>query len=226
MSKQPFNMRFALVATLAVVLGLLASVTPALAGRPGAATAERPSTDREILVPFEDLHVLLQQQPRRVMLSRAEYEDLLKKAKKTLDRQLPHDALPATASPAVLLSADYTATIRRGRAEIDGTLTVDVLSDGLHAVPLDLGSVGLQDAKLDGSNAPIGYADDGRPTLLVSGIGRHELRLQMVAPLQTTAARQVLQFRLPRPPAVRMRLSVPGDVEIKSGAASLAAGGT
>ena len=40
----------------------------------------------------------------------------------------------------------------------------------------------------------------------------------MVAPLETTAARQVLNFRLPRPAAASLRLTVPGDVELKSGA--------
>ena len=40
----------------------------------------------------------------------------------------------------------------------------------------------------------------------------------MVAPLETTAARQVLNFRLPRPAATRLRLTAPGDVEIKEGA--------
>ena len=54
--------------------------------------------------------------------------------------------------------------------------------------------------------------------LFVEGRGRHELTLDMVAPLETTAARQVLNFRLPRPPAAKLRLTVSGDVEIKGGA--------
>ena len=165
---------------------------------------------REIFVPFEDLNVLLEAGPRRVLLSRAEYEALLKQAKKAPESRAPQAA--------VLVSADYTASIRRQRAQLTGRLVVDVLEEGLHAVTLDLGGVGLQSAKLDGRGAAIGRAADGRPTLLVEGTGRHELVLEMVAPLQTTAARQVLQFRVPRPPAARLRLTVPGDVEVKSGA--------
>lgn len=165
---------------------------------------------REIFVPFEDLNVLLEAGPRRVLLSRAEYDELLKQAK-----QAPESRAPQAA---VLVSAEYTASIRQERAQLTGRLVVDVLEEGLHAVPLDLGGVGLQSAKLDGRGAAIGRAADGRPTLLVEGTGRHELVLEMVAPLQTTAARQVLQFRLPRPPAARLRLSVPGDVDVKSGA--------
>ncbi len=41
----------------------------------------------------------------------------------------------------------------------------------------------------------------------------------MVTPLETTAAQQILNFRLPRAAVGRMRLVVPGDVELRSGAA-------
>ena len=78
------------------------------------------------------------------------------------------------------------------RAEIQGTLSVDVLEDGLHALPLDIGGVGLQDAQLDNRSAAIGRDNAGRLVLFVEGLGRHELSLAMVAPLETTAARQVL----------------------------------
>ena len=117
-----------------------------------------------------------------------------------------------------LLAADYVVTIEQQRAQLTGTLSVEVLEEGLHAVPLDVAAVGLAGATLDDSPAAIGRGDDGRLTLLVEGVGRHELVLKMVAPLETTAARQVLHFRLPRPAAATMRLTVPGDVEVKSGA--------
>jgi len=165
---------------------------------------------REIFVPFEDLHVLLQQQPRRVLLSRTEYEELRQKAERSPESRAPR--------PAVLLSADYTGSIRDQRAQLTGTLVVDVLEDGLHAVPLDLSGVGLRGATLDGKGAAIGRGPDGALDLFIEGRGRHQLLLDMVAPLQTTAARQVLHFHLPRPPAAQLRLTVPGDVEIKSGA--------
>ena len=50
-----------------------------------AAPADEPPTIvREIFVPFESRETLLENQPRRVLLSRGEYEDLLKKAKKSM----------------------------------------------------------------------------------------------------------------------------------------------
>ncbi len=167
-------------------------------------------TVRELLVPFEDLSVLLEGDPNRVLLSRKEYQALLEKAKKEAEARAPRQAL--------LISADYQAKIGDERAEITGTLTVSVLEDGLHAVGLDIGGVGLRGASLDARDTPLGLSDDGRLTLFVEGKGEHKLVLDVVAPLQTTAARQILNFRLPTPAPTRMRLTIPGDVEVKSGA--------
>jgi hypothetical protein len=176
--------------------------------------AESPKPEvapREIFVPFNDLNVLLEQQPKRVLLSREEYNDLLKKAKKTPDEHAPQKGL--------IVSADYNAKLTPQRAEILGTLGIDVLEDGLHALPLDIAHVGLRSAKIDGRGASLGQSEGGPLTLFVEGKGRHELQLEMVAPIVSTAAKQQLQFRLPHPPAAKMQLTVPGDVEIKNGAA-------
>ena len=168
------------------------------------------SCERSIYVPFSDLHVILQQQPKRVLLSREEYEDLLKRAKKTPETHAPQAAL--------IVSADYEISAASQRAEIRGGLAIDVLEPGLHILPLDLGGVGLKNATLDRQDASLGRDATGRIVLFVEGVGRHELRLDMVAPLETTAARQVLNLRLPHPPAAKMRLAVAGDVEVKGGA--------
>ncbi len=135
---------------------------------------------------------------------------LLKKAKKAPETHVPH--------PTVTVSSDYDITVDEGRARLHGTIAIDVLEDGLHAVPLDFGGVGLLAAKLDDQPAPIGYAADGRLNLLVSGQGRHRLALDMVAPLEMNSAQQYLSFRLTNAAVGRWRLSVPGDVEIKGGA--------
>ena len=189
-------------------LSLCACATNTFAGESVPPNADR--AVREIYVPFSDLHVLLEKQPKRVLLGRVEYDELVKKAKKT----------PKTHAPiaAAIVSADYAATASRQRAEIHGTLAIDVLEAGLHALPLDIGNVGLQNASLDDRAASIGRDSVGRLVLFVEGIGQHRLTFDAVAPLETTAARQVLNFRLPRPPAAKLRLTVAGDVEIKGGA--------
>jgi len=174
------------------------------------AASEPPTTTREIYVPSSDLKVLLQSEPHRVLLTRHEYDDLVKKAKKTPELHVPHAS--------VTVSSDYDITVEDGRARIHGAIAIDVLEDGMQAVPLDFGGVGLLAARLDDQPAPIGYAADGRLNLLVPGKGRRQLVLDLVAPLEMTSAQQSLSFRLTNASVGRWRLSVPGDVEIKSGA--------
>jgi hypothetical protein len=200
------NLHWSVWATLFLAVFVLSSTCLAGGGDP----PSRDRTSREIYVPFSDLHILLGQQPKRVLLSREEYDDLVRKAKKSPETHAPHSAL--------IVSADYSITAGGQRAEIQGALSIDVLEDGLQVLPLDIASVGLHGATLDGRNASIGRDRTGQLVLFVEGKGQHKLKLELVAPLETTAARQVLNFRLPRPPAAKLRLTVTGDVEIKGGA--------
>ncbi len=112
----------------------------------GVPAAEPPTTTREIYVPVSDLKVLLESEPHRVLLTRQEYDELLKKAKKTPETHVPHASL--------LVSSDYEIVVEDGRAKLHGTIAIDVLDDGLQAVPLDFGGVGLQAARLDNQPAP------------------------------------------------------------------------
>jgi autotransporter-associated beta strand protein len=171
---------------------------------------DEPAKTREIFVPYPDLKVILDSGPHRVLLSREQYDDLVKKAKTTPEKHVPH--------PAVAVSSEYNIAAEDGRARIRGTLIIDVLDEGLHTVPLDLGGVGLMAATLDNQPAAIGRAADGQLNLLVSGAGQHRLSLDMVAPLEMTSAQQVLSFRVANAAVGKWRLTVPGDVEIKGGA--------
>ena len=175
--------------------------------------AEKPKTTspvREIFVPFDELDVLLEGPTRRVLMSRTEYDALVKKARRT-----PTDVVP---QQALLLAAEYDLTIDNLRAEIKAKLTCEVLAEGLHALPLDLHDVGIRDATLDGKAAALGRGDDGRPTLFVAGKGRHTITLTLVTPLETNAAQQMLNLQLPRLPASRLRVTAPGNVEVRGGA--------
>jgi len=191
---------------------VLLALSPAT-GRDGLAQndADEKKTVREIYVPYEDLNVLLESEVRRAFLTREEYDELLTKAKETKpDEPAPHGA--------VTLAADYETTIEEGRARLKGVLDIEVLDEGLHALPLDLAGVGVRSATMGGKSAAIGLNENGQAVLFVEGEGHSRLELEMVAPVQTSAAQQTLDFRLPTPAATRMRVTVPGNVEVKSGA--------
>lgn len=181
-------------------------VAPSSEGPPPAG----PTRVREIFVPFADLNVVLEADVQRIFLTRPEYEALLAKAK-----QNPQTPPPRAAT---LLSAQYDAKIEEGRALIAGDIVLEVLAPGLQALSLDLSGVGIRQALLDGRPAPLTRDAQGKPIVLVDGVGRKTLRLELVAPLETSAAWQSLHAQLPRPAAYKFRLAVPGNVEVKSGA--------
>ena len=172
-------------------------------------TLDQPST-RTILIPFDELSTTLTDTQRRVLLPRAEYERLVVDA-----GEAPAAKEPRRAS---IVRAEYDVTIGTQRAEFAGVLTVDVLGAGAQTVELALGGVGVRSATLDGKAAPIATSPRGRPMLVLEGKGLHQLTLDLVAPVRTTAARQVLNFQVPLAAATRLTLTAPGDIEIKSGA--------
>jgi hypothetical protein len=166
---------------------------------------------REIFVPFEDLNVILESDKQRVFLTRQEYDDLVKQAKAKPQSPAPHKIL--------LTSAEYEGQLQDGRALLNGELTVEVLEDGLFALPLEFGGVGIRAATLDGKPAPLSKNENNQPIVLVQGKGTHMLNLQLMAPLQTAAAQQTLNVTLPTNSATRLKMTVPGNIDVKSGGA-------
>jgi hypothetical protein len=196
---------------------LIALVAPsslqAQATKPAATSEHNPLPIREIYVPFEDLNVILESDKHRAFLTRAEYDELVKLAKARPQAPAPHKV--------TLLAADYEGQLEEGRALITGQLQIEVLEDGLFALPLDLGGVGIRSALLDGQPAPLSRNEHRQPIVLVQGKGLHKLELKLVAPLQTAAAQQTLHITLPTNAASKLKLAVPGNVDVKGGAAVL-----
>lgn len=197
---------------LLLLAGLLLVACPqhGLAAEPLTATG-RPV--REIFVPVADLDVLIGGDAQRVFVTREEYQDLLSRAR------LPEPETPAPRE-VVVLAADYQVVLAGERAVIQGRLQLEVLEPGLHVVSIPLEGVGLQTATLDGGSAVLGRDQAGMPQLFVEGRGRHELSLDLTMPVVTSAAQQAVSFRVPTPAATRIRVSVPGNVEIRSGVLS------
>ena len=193
---------------LLFLLVLLANIAPAPAAPP---PTKQPEVVREIFVPFEDLNVILKSGVRRVFMKRQQYEEMLARV-----RTSPGEPPPVKA---LVLSALYKGSLKQDRARITGTLQVDVLEDGLQQLPLRFSGVGIRAATLDKTPAPLARGPDGRIVLFVEGRGQHTLVLDLLAPLQASAAEQALNIQVPTPPSTKLQLVVPGNVEVKSGAA-------
>ncbi len=207
---------FSLSATCTLIL---LALNARAADVPGNAAEGAEPPQREIFVPFADLHVILSSDVQRVFVTREEYEALAAKAKLAA-RPEEH------AQPAAVLSADYVATIEENRARLMGTLVVTAANDALSAVQLDLSGVALRSATLDDKPAALGRDPAGATVLFVSGAGRHELKLEILAPLETAAAQRTLSFQIPTPPATRIKLTVRATLKSKAARRSFAAKST
>jgi hypothetical protein len=187
-----------------VALVIAVAILPGLRG-------QEPPTVREIRVPFDRIPILFEKESDRVLLPRAQFAELQAKARQRTAAAPPVAALP--------VAATYHIAVATERAVITGSLTISVLADGVHEIPLSFSGVGLRRAEEEGRPAAVGRLADGRLVAFVEGKGDHTLAVEAVAPLQTSAARQVLDIALPVPPGTRITLSAPGDVELRSGAA-------
>ncbi|MBL8829152.1 MAG: hypothetical protein JNM18_19370 [Planctomycetaceae bacterium] len=190
------------------LLSILATIVT-LAGTISSLAAE-PARERHLFLPLDQLSGLLDGSNERMLLTKTEFDALLKKAKPQQIAEAPVKS--------VVLDADYTVTFETGRARIAAELQIELLADGLHAIDLPLSEVGLIRASLDGNPAAIGRAENGRFTLFASGRGQHRLSLELLTAVETSTSQQTLRIGLPRPVSARMALVVPGNVEIKSGA--------
>ncbi len=166
---------------------------------------------RQIFVPFDSLEVLLDGNSNRVLLTRKEYEGLLKSARTREIQRAPFDS--------AIVSANYQGTIVDGVALITGELIVEPLNEGLIQIPLPLSGVAIRSARLGDQPAKLWRNEQGQIVLLTAGEVRETLTVEMTAPLQTSTARQTLSLQLPSSSATRFNLTVPGNVEVKSGVA-------
>ncbi len=173
---------------------------------------------REIFVPEMELGTLIESATDRVLLKRSEFETLSIQAREVRLEQIRQPEKPPT--DAVLLSADYETTIVDGRVLIDGILNIDVLTEEKIAIPLPLKNVAILDATLGSVPAALGKPSPAEyPRLILHGKKNYRLALRLTTPLTVDATRQELRFLLPRSPLTSFRLKIPGDVELKSGAA-------
>ena len=179
------------------------------------AAAKPPAADtpiREIYVPFEDLNVILDNDKHRVFLTREEYEELIKQAQAKPQKPAPHKV--------ALVAAEYDGQLEDGRAahyrpahDRRAGRRLICLATGARRRRNSLGNAGRQ------ARAAVARRTAVRRSLLVQGKGLHKLELRLTAPLQTAAAQQTLQIKLPTHAATRLKLAVPGNVDVKGGAA-------
>lgn len=217
---------FSLVLSLSFLLCavIVTKTAPAQEQGQSQTKPQRVENVRELFVPELQLGQLLENCADRTIMTRDEYEKLLREA----DRLKAEEEAkikandPGAKAPVdyLAIASEYKISVVGERALIEGELEIESFTDRLIGIPLSPSNISLRGALLDDKPARIGGTLENESLrLFLKGKGKHRLKLSMTTPLAVDSTRQELRFRLPRSPQMNMFLEVPGDVDLKSGPA-------
>ena len=161
---------------------------------------------REIYVPTRDLKTVLAAYPRAVLLSREQYETLLRDAKTKL---IP---TPEPPQRAVFSSARYTGELAGNVLDVHAEFTVHVLSDQWAELSMRLGPHSLGNLTLDGSSALDAAPEGAR--LLICGKGEHKISAEFMVPVMKERGVNSLRLNLPKAAAGLFTLTLPPDTQV------------
>jgi hypothetical protein len=172
--------------------------------------------DEVVFLPESGLSVLLERDPKGVLLDRATYLDLHRRARASRG--------DLSAAPggwkALVARGEVEATVEGERVRARLRLSVAVHGGGRESVLLPAGGA-VTAATLDGAPATLGASADGKSLLLsVQGEGFHDAVIDLVAPVDRKAGTRSVAMALPEAMALRWSLVVPGRVTATAGAAA------
>ncbi|MEC9096171.1 MAG: hypothetical protein VX776_06025, partial [Planctomycetota bacterium] len=164
---------------------------------------------REIYVPFKDLKSVLAGSIERIYLPRSDYEALLKKA----------DLKPGDTPPqkTVLRTAHYELLLHEDFASIIATMEVESLEEGLQLLPLKFVGVSVLKVQMNGEPAPVVRTNDQVVSVVLQQKGKFTITMQLATSVQHAAAEQSFALELPHAANESIAMTVPGNIEIKSG---------
>ena len=167
--------------------------------------------DEVVFLPESGLSVLLEKDPRGVLLDGSNYLDLHRRAREAGGGGA---SLPG---PAVrLLRVVAEGTVEGDRARVLVRLTLLHRGPGRDILPIPVGGSVLS-ATLDGAPATLSSDGKGTPLLAVEGAGFHEAVIEVTATVERRQGDRTLVLALPAAPAARWSLTVPGRVTGRAG---------
>ena len=139
---------------------------------------------RRVFVPVEDLDTVIAKDQRGVLLPRDEFLKLYRDAQKNAP-------MKSTAPVgAVISGARYSAKFEGEQLVVEATIKISQLADSWQALPLPLGGMAVENAKLNGQPAKLGR-NEQMLFLLSNTRGEHTLTLELSTPLSAVGADKV-----------------------------------
>ena len=148
----------------------------------------KPLPTKQTFVPASELDVVIAGDAEGVLLDRAEFSRLYSAAKKNAE------AAPRVPAAVVVSSADYSARIDGDHLLIDATVQFEQFADGWQTLPLPLGGLAVEQARVNGQPARLARTEIVPP--VPQQAPNQQAEVQQQAPNQQM--RQV-KSRLPEP---------------------------
>ena len=209
-----------------MALALSANVVAAPAIPPAPTTQP---DQREVWVPADRMKAILAEHPNAVVLSREQYETLVRAA--ALDKK------PAPAPPrrAALTEAKYQARLAGKVVQVTAALTVKVLADDWAQVPLDFGGASIGAVSVDGEAALIPEvvnldsnsvfkskklltepAHIEPSSLLLRGRGERKITVEFTLPVSLETGLSRVRIKLPSAAAGSFVFDLPPNQRVES----------
>ncbi|MBI1851993.1 MAG: hypothetical protein HYR85_16770, partial [Planctomycetes bacterium] len=173
--------------------------------------------DDVVLVPYEAFWAAMPEANRGIVLSYAEYRELVDAARASRGESEPIAAMQG----GVLESAVYSGRVGDDRAEVEGDLILRLFSNHPAAARLGLVGAALLSATLDGQPIAVGCNAKGESVLIATGEGTHRVRLSFSVALQRWAPEsgtpgERLAFNAPRATSASLSLVRRGTFEVRT----------
>ena len=195
--------------------GLILPWHAALGRTAGAPPEKAPQADPEqlrektVYIPYDKLRETFEREGRGVFLPYEEFQELWQAAAERTRK--PPDPRPPIEALVSEVTSD--ATVSRDVVEVRATVSIEVLTDGWHQVPLRLSDAAVTSAVIAGQPARLVTGPDGGHRLLVEKKSKEperiELTLVYAKAFTKSSGRNSVSLDAPQAPVNRWRVRIP-----------------
>ncbi len=172
---------------------------------------------RELWVPTDRLAEVLKQHPKAVLLSREEYDALLR------DSEPGVKPPPKPPIQEAFSGAAYTGKVTGKVFQVHAQFTIHVFSEGWAELPLPFGAASLGEITVDGDSAISAAAHATKdeapapdPRLLIRGVGEHVISIDLSAPIEMGASGSKIHLQLPPAASGLFLVELPAHSTVES----------
>ncbi len=165
--------------------------------------------EQDIYIPYEKLREVFEKHGRGVFLPYEKFRELWRAAREKTPR--PTDEKPPVA--ALITEIENRATVEKDAVRVNATLTIEVLAEGWHSVPLRLGDAAITRATIGDRPARIVGGPERGYELLIEKKAEEpetiELELVYAKSVSRSPGRNSVSFQAPRAAVSRWRVEIP-----------------